>query len=103
MQQLILDNRGQIMALCKKHHVRELHVFGSAVREDFNEESDIDFLVEFESLSNVVDYVDNIDALSEALRGLLQRNVDLIQYSLLSIKYLKHFINQEKILLYAEA
>jgi len=33
----------------RHHHIRRLAVFGSALREDFTVESDIDILVEFES------------------------------------------------------
>ena len=33
---------------CQKHGIRRLAVFGSALREDFGPESDIDVLVEFE-------------------------------------------------------
>jgi len=38
----------QIAAFCRLHHIRRLAVFGSALRADFNEHSDIDVLVEFE-------------------------------------------------------
>jgi predicted nucleotidyltransferase len=34
--------------LCRRHHIRRLALFGSILREDFNEESDVDVLVEFE-------------------------------------------------------
>jgi uncharacterized protein len=40
---------GLIKQFCRKHHIRKLSVFGSYLREDFRPESDIDFLVEFES------------------------------------------------------
>ena len=33
---------------CRRHHIRKLSLFGSALREDFGPESDIDLLVEFE-------------------------------------------------------
>ena len=33
---------------CQKHHIRKLALFGSVLREDFREDSDIDVLVEFE-------------------------------------------------------
>ena len=33
---------------CRSHHISKLAVFGSVLRDDFNPESDIDFLVEFE-------------------------------------------------------
>ena len=40
--------REEIADFCRRHHIRRLAVFGSALRPDFNEESDIDILVEFE-------------------------------------------------------
>jgi predicted nucleotidyltransferase len=40
--------KGQIERFCKRHHVRKLAVFGSALREDFGPQSDVDILVEFE-------------------------------------------------------
>ena len=33
---------------CRKHFVKNLSIFGSALRNDFDPESDIDVLVEFE-------------------------------------------------------
>ena len=38
----------QIERFCQKHHIRSLAFFGSAVRDDFGPESDIDVLVSFE-------------------------------------------------------
>ena len=37
-----------IKVLCRKHRVRELSLFGSAVDGTFDENSDVDLLVEFE-------------------------------------------------------
>ena len=36
-----------IAALCRKYHVKELAIFGSALRGDFQPDSDVDFLVKF--------------------------------------------------------
>ena len=36
-----------IAALCRKYRVQELALFGSALREDFRPDSDLDFLVKF--------------------------------------------------------
>lgn len=47
MAKITLD-REKIAAFCRQHHVRRLALFGSALREDFGPESDIDVLVEFE-------------------------------------------------------
>ncbi len=43
------------------------------------------------------------DGLKEDLERLLGREVDLIQYNRIRNKYLRHFINQDKKLLYAAA
>ncbi|HLI19965.1 MAG TPA: DNA polymerase III subunit beta, partial [Stellaceae bacterium] len=53
MLPLIEARKAEIAALCRRHRVRRLDVFGSAVRAaDFDPaESDIDFLVEFEPLA----------------------------------------------------
>ena len=37
----------QIEAFCRRHPIRKLSLFGSALRDDFTETSDVDFLVEF--------------------------------------------------------
>ena len=40
--------KGKIAEFCRQHHIRRLAVFGSALRPDFDEASDIDVLVEFD-------------------------------------------------------
>ena len=37
----------EIAAFCRKHGIRRLAIFGSALRADFGPDSDIDVLVEF--------------------------------------------------------
>jgi predicted nucleotidyltransferase len=37
-----------VAAFCQKHGIRRLAVFGSALRDDFRPDSDVDILVEFE-------------------------------------------------------
>ena len=47
MQDFITSRREEIADLCRKHHVRRLAIFGSAVRDDFDPvRSDVDVLVE---------------------------------------------------------
>jgi len=40
--------KDKIRDFCHRHHIRRLSVFGSALRDDFNADSDVDVLVEFE-------------------------------------------------------
>lgn len=45
MEQLKID---QIQELCKTNKVKTLFAFGSVTREDFNESSDIDLVVDID-------------------------------------------------------
>ncbi len=38
----------KIADFCRRYHIRKLAVFGSALREDFRPDSDLDVLVEFD-------------------------------------------------------
>ena len=46
----IKDNlpKEKIADFCRRHHIRKLALFGSALREDFRPDSDLDVLVEFD-------------------------------------------------------
>lgn len=46
-QNLVYDPEA-IADFCRRNHIRWLAIFGSAVRDDFGPESDVDVLVEFE-------------------------------------------------------
>jgi predicted nucleotidyltransferase len=41
--------RDKIAEFCKRNRIRKLSLFGSALREDFRQDSDIDLLVEFQT------------------------------------------------------
>jgi len=59
---------------CRRHHIRKLSVFGSALRTDFRPDSDVDVLVEFDSAHTPgLDFFNMEIELSE----LLGRKVDL--------------------------
>ena len=55
----------EIAEFCKKNHIRKLSLFGSVLRDDFNSESDIDFLVEFQINTSFVCYLTNPDAMEK--------------------------------------
>ena len=42
-------DRDRLVEFCRRHHIRELALFGSVLRDDFGPDSDVDMLVEFES------------------------------------------------------
>jgi predicted nucleotidyltransferase len=42
-----LPSQSELAEFCRQHHIRRLSVFGSALRDDFHADSDIDLLIEF--------------------------------------------------------
>jgi len=75
MNRHIVLPKEEIAEFCRRHHIRRLAVFGSALREDFGPESDIDFLVEFDSA--FIPTLFDIAAMEKELSELLGRKVDL--------------------------
>jgi predicted nucleotidyltransferase len=65
-----------IQATLEKYGVRKAALFGSIVREEATEESDIDLLVEFEEGRSLLD----LAGLKLELEGLLNRKVDVVTY-----------------------
>ncbi len=41
-------SKNKLAEFCRKHHIRKLSLFGSALRGDLRPKSDIDLLVEFD-------------------------------------------------------
>lgn len=81
------------------HKVKKLFVFGSAVKNTFTQESDVDLVVDFEGV-DLVDYADNYFNLKFALESLLNRRVDLLEANGIRNPFLKKQIDSEKQLIY---
>lgn len=47
MNKKLVINPDEIAVFCHRHHIRKLAIFGSALRDDFGHESDVDVLVDF--------------------------------------------------------
>jgi uncharacterized protein len=98
---VIRGYQSELAQLCRKFHVRRLELFGSAVGGGFNSDrSDLDLLVEFESLPEGV-YADTFFGFKQALEGLFGLPVDLIVPSAIRNPYFRQSIEKRKALLYA--
>ncbi len=66
----------EIAEFCRRWRIREMAVFGSALRADFAPESDIDLLVAFEDDADwsLLDHI----RMQQELQALLRRDVDLV-------------------------
>ena len=79
---------------CFKWQVTEMAVFGSALRQDFRPESDIDLLVAFapDVRRKLWDMMD----MEEELRGLLGRGVDIVERNV--VEKSRNYIRRREIL-----
>jgi hypothetical protein len=102
MISLIENNYEAIKDLCVKFRVRRLELFGSAIDdENFDpENSDLDFLVEFQPLKQG-EYADTYFGLLEALESLFNRHVDLVMVRAVKNPYFLEVINRSRKVLYA--
>lgn len=90
-----------LAALCRRYRVRRLELFGSAATDTSpRQESDVDFLVEFEALPNG-QYADTYFGLLEALEHLVGRPVDLVIARAIKNPYFRQSVDQTKTLVYA--
>jgi predicted nucleotidyltransferase len=99
MDSRIRLNRSQLARFCRRHHIRRLAVFGSAIHGDLRPESDVDMLVEFEPgrKPGLAFF-----GLEEELSAMIGRRVDLNTAGFLS-RYFRDEIAREAEELYAEA
>jgi hypothetical protein len=89
----------ELETLCKKNKVKSLFVFGSVTREDFNENSDIDLVVDFDE-SDPFKYTDLYFNLKNKLENLYKRQVDLIEERAIKNRFFKKELDNTKIKLY---
>ncbi len=78
---------------------RPLSLFGSALRDDFRPDSDLDLLVEFEPDASYSLF--DLVALQDELKDLLGREVDLVEASALRNPFRRREILRTRRLLYA--
>jgi predicted nucleotidyltransferase len=98
---LINAHRQEIAKLARRYGVRRLEVFGSILRDDFDESSsDIDIVVEFEPKTGGGGFRQYFD-LKASLESLLGRRVDLVELGATEDTRLNRIIERSKIPIYA--
>lgn len=95
---LTIDEQA-LAELCRRHRIKELSLFGSALRDDFGPESDVDLLLVFEEgyRPGIDEYID-MQADFEAFFG---RDVDLVNQKRLENPFLRHEILKSRRRIYA--
>lgn len=88
-----------IRQICSRHGVRRLYAFGSVLTENFDRDSDIDLLVEFEPMEPTT-YTENYFDLKYSLQRLLGRPIDLLEDIAVKNPYFRSAIDAQKNLVY---
>ena len=100
---LIERNLQDILKLCKKYRVKRLYVFGSILTDRFNENSDIDFSVDFDRESinaDNLDWADLFFGFMEGLQNILKRKVDIVFEDFINNQYFRNELDRTKQIIY---
>lgn len=97
---LIYDNIDKIIALCKKYKVKNMYVFGSILTSRFNDDSDVDLLVNYEPESDPLVLGENAINLYLDLQDVFGRRVDLVNEQFIKNPYFKKEVEDTKRLIY---
>lgn len=84
----------EIAEFCQRWKIREMALFGSALRDDFDPDSDLDILIDFDVDAEwgLLEHVQ----MQQELQTLLHRNVDLI--SKRALEYSQNWLRRQEIL-----
>lgn len=96
---LLERNIEQIKRLCQSNSVNQLFAFGSVTNQNFNDESDVDLVVDIND-PDPITYSDKYFNLKFSLEDMLGRAVDLLESKAIKNPYLKEEIDRTKILIY---
>jgi len=84
-----------LIDVLRKHEVKKAALFGSIVRGEATEESDIDLLIEFEGRKSLLD----LAGLKLDLQELLRRRVDVLTYKSLHPLLRERILSEQEVIL----
>ena len=89
----------EVIRLCTKYYITELSIFGSSIRDDFTENSDVDILVSFNHDAQITLF--DIIELEKEFSTLLNREVDIVEKEALKNPIRKNKILSTREIIYA--
>jgi uncharacterized protein len=76
MNLLVKQIRKKILPILRQHGIKKAGLFGSIVRDELKEESDIDILIEIKKDISLLDFI----GIKLELEDVLGKNIDLVEY-----------------------
>ncbi|MCX6376398.1 MAG: nucleotidyltransferase domain-containing protein [Armatimonadetes bacterium] len=89
----------EIADFCRRWKVRQLALFGSVLREDFQSDSDVDVLVTFVPGANISLF--DLGAMQQELEAMFGRHVDLVEEAGLRNPFRRRSILKNREIVYA--
>lgn len=101
MNVIVKKNKKVLGQIFKNHRIERAYLFGSALKNDFNKNSDLDFLIKFEdSLLDPLEKGELWWNLHDTLRNFFNREIDIITENSLKNPYFIEELEQTKQLIY---
>lgn len=99
---LIEMNIDRIIALCKKYRVARLWVFGSILTPRFNNDCDVDFLVDFDERNiDLLDFGDNFFGFIHEIEAVVGRKVDMVVNKSIKNRFFRAEVDETRKLLWS--
>lgn len=95
LPEIVLQKKEKIEELCRNYNIRLLGLFGSFVRGDYTEDSDIDILVKFGDTKSLLQLVH----LENVMTDLLGRKTEIVELEAIQEK-LKKYVTNEAVIVY---
>lgn len=95
MKLKIEEIKQKVVPILKRHEAKRAGLFGSCVRGELEEDSDIDILVEIDTDISLLDFV----GIKLEIEEVLGRKVDLVEYSTLKPFIRDTILNEQVVIL----
>lgn len=95
MNDQVSEIRDKILNILRYNNVKRASLFGSVVRGELSDESDIDILIEYECKKSLL----NLVSLKFELEDILKRKVDVLTYNSLNPLLRDRILNEQEIIL----
>jgi predicted nucleotidyltransferase len=89
----------QIKKLCESNKVKTLFAFGSVVRDDFNDSSDVDMVVDIDE-NDPYKYTDLYFNIKDKLENIFKRQVDLLEERAINNRFFRQELDKTKVKIY---
>ena len=89
----------QIKKLCESNKVKTLFAFGSVVRDDFNDSSDVDMVVDIDE-NDPYKYTDLYFNIKDKLENIFKRQVDLLEERAINNRFFRQELDKTKVIIY---